>query len=83
MALHSSLRTAKVDSDVLTLTKPFFPYVQEKLFEEVMKSFGVIVLKMVTEVAQDQVEDVKILINHMLPELGTTFGRQRRTMDWT
>ena len=33
---------------------------------------------MVTEVAQDQVEGVIILLNHMLPELGTILGRQRR-----
>ena len=76
--LHSSLMTAKVDSNIITLSKPFFPCVKDWLFEEVKKSYGANVLKVVTEVAQDQVEDIIILINHMLPELGTTLGRQQR-----
>ena len=69
---------ARAYSNFITLSKPIFPGVQEKLFEEVKKSYSVNVLKMVTEVAQHQVEDVLILINHMLTELGTTMGRQRR-----
>ena len=33
---------------------------------------------MVKEVGEEQVEDVVILINHMLPELAATLARQRR-----
>ena len=73
--LHSSLMTGKVDSNVLTLTKPLFPCFQEELFEEINKKYGVNILKVVTEVVQDQVEDVIILIYHILPELCTTLGR--------
>ena len=76
--LHTSLVTTKVDASFLTLSKPFFPGVKVELFMDVKKSYGDKVLEVVTQMAQEQMEDVIILINHMLPELDTTLGRQRR-----
>ena len=40
--------------------------------------YGTSVLQSVAEVAQDHDEDVLLLINHMLPELGRTLAKQRR-----
>jgi hypothetical protein len=76
--LHSSLVKTKVDSTFLTLTNAIFPGVSNDLFKGVKKSYGNKVLEVVTEVAEEQAEDVMILINHMLPELATTLARQRR-----
>ena len=70
--LHTSLSTQKVSADFLSLTKPFFPGISEKLFTGVKKSYGETVLKSVTDVAVEYTEDVTFLINQMLPELGTS-----------
>ena len=41
-------------------------------------SYGMSVLQSVMEVAQKHEEDVLLLINHMLPQLGQTVAKQRR-----
>ena len=76
--LHTSLQETKVEASVLTMENPIFPGVSKDLFESVKKSYGVKVVEVVREVAEEQVEDVVILINHMMPELAITLARQRR-----
>ena len=73
--LHTSLQETKVEASILAMEKSIFPGVSQKLFESVKKSYGEKVLEVVRE---EQVEDVVMLINHMLPELATTLARQRR-----
>ena len=67
--LHTSLQETKVEASVLTMENPIFPGVSKDLFESVKKSYGAKVVEVVREVAEEQVEDVVILINHMMPEL--------------
>ena len=76
--LYNSLTQDKVTSDFVQLEKPHFPGVSGNLFTAVKKSYGDNVLKAVKEVAMEQVEDVLLLINYMLPEMGKVLGRQRR-----
>ena len=45
---------------------------------EVKQSYGEKVLEVVTDLAEEHSEDVLLLINHMLPDLGRVLGRQRR-----
>ena len=68
----------KVNSTILSLENPIFPGVSEDLFSAVKKSYGEKVVEVVKEVGEEQVEDVVILINHMLPELAATLAPQRR-----
>ena len=76
--LYSSLTQEKITTDFILLEKPHFPGVSSALFEAVKKSYGEKVLKAVREVAMEQEEDVLLLINYMLPEMGKTLGRQRK-----
>ena len=48
------------------------------LLKGVKDSYGETVLMSVTQVVQEHEDDVLILINHILPALGTTLARQRR-----
>ena len=65
------------------MENPIFHGVSKELFDAVKESYGEKVVEVVKEVGEEQVEDVVILIDHMLPELATTLARQRRTMAWT
>ena len=75
--LYNSLLTVNVDVNIISLAKPIFAGVSEKLFEEVKSSYGKEVVEVVREVAEDHMEDVVLLIKHMLPEMATTLARQR------
>ena len=66
-----------VDVNIISLAKPIFAWVSKKLFEEVKSSYGKEVVEVVREVAEDHMEDVVLLIKHMLPEMATTLARQR------
>ena len=48
------------------------------LQQGVKDSYGTSVLQTVADVAQEHEEDVLLLIDHMLPELGRTLAEQRR-----
>ena len=76
--LHTSLLNTKVDATIFSLASPIFPGVSQELFESVKESYGQNVVEVVKEVAEEQAEDVVLLINHMLPDLATTLARQRR-----
>ena len=76
--LYTSLSTQKIFADFLSLTKPFFPGISEKLFTGVKKSYGRAVLKSIIDVGEEHSEDVLMLINQMLPELGRCLAKQRR-----
>ena len=76
--LHTSLVETNVDASMLTMGHPIFPGVSEKLFKSVKKSYGEKVVDLVREVGEEHVEDVVLLVNHMLPELATTLARQWR-----
>ena len=75
--LYNSLLTVKVDVNIISLAKPIFAGVSKKLFEEVKSSYGKEVVEVVREVAEDHMEDVVLLIKHILPEMVTTLARQR------
>ena len=76
--LHSSLLTANVEVDIISLASPLFAGVSEELFEAVKSSYGQDVVESVREAAEEHSEDVALLVKHMLPELATTLARQRR-----
>ena len=76
--LHNSLLNKEVGVDILSLTDPIFAGTSHELFESVKKSYGANVLEVVKEVAEEQTEDVVLLINHMRPDLAATLARQRR-----
>ena len=76
--LYTSLSRDKVSGDSISLNKPFFPGVSEKLFTGVKKSYGEAVLISVMDVAEEHKEDVLFLINQMMPELGRCLAKQRR-----
>ena len=76
--LYSSLSKKSVCPDFLNFSHPAFPGVSQRLFDGVKESYGETVLKSVVKVAQEQEDDVTLLINHMLPELGNTLAKQRR-----
>ena len=76
--LYTNLTMDWVETSFILLNKPHFSGISEDLFTAIKKSYGDTVLKSVIEVALEQEEDVLLLINHMLPELGKTLGRQRR-----
>ena len=75
--MYTRLLTVKVDVNIISLAKPIFAGVSEKLFEEVKSSYGKEVVEVMREVAEDHMEDVVLLIKHMLPEMATTLARQR------
>ena len=76
--LYNSLVHTKVDSNSLNLIRPMFPGVSEEMFKAVKQSYGEKVVDAVVEVAEEQGEDVVILLNHILPELAITLARHRR-----
>ena len=79
--LYVSLLETKVEASILDMKNPIFPGVSQELFVSVKKSYGEQVVEVMREVGEEQVEDVLLLINHMLPELATTLARQRRDYD--
>ena len=76
--LYSCMKEIQVDSSILSMEQPIFPGVSLELFKSVKESYGVEVLEVVKEVGEEQVEDVVILVNHMLHELAITLARQRK-----
>ena len=76
--LYDSLTKTKASDDFILLEKPHFPGVSDDLFRGVKESYDETVLSAVKEVALEHEEDVLMLINLMLPELGKTLGKQRR-----
>ena len=76
--LYDSLTKTKASADFILLEKPHFPGVSDDLFHGVKESYDETVLSAVKEVALEHEEDVLMLINLMLPELGKTLGKQRR-----
>ena len=76
--LHNSLLNKEVGVDILSLTDPIFAGTSHELFESVKKSYGANVLEVVKEVAEEQKDDVVLLINHMRHDLAVTLARQRR-----
>ena len=75
--LYSNLTQEKITTDFILLEKPHFPGDSSAPFEAVKKSYGEKVLQdqAVREVAMEQEEDVLLLINYMLPQMGKTLGR--------
>ena len=76
--LYSSLSTETMSADFFIFSQPAFTGVSENLLKGVKESYSLTVLESVTQVAQDQEDDVLLLVNHMLPELGSTLAKQRR-----
>ena len=76
--LYSCMKDMQVNSSILSMEQPIFPGVSLELFKSVKESYGVEVLEVVKDVGEEQVEDVVILVNHMLPELAITLARQRK-----
>ena len=76
--LYSSLSTEAVSADFFSFSQPAFPGVSENLLKGVKESYGLTVLQSVVLVAQEQEDDVLLLINYILPELGCTLAKQRR-----
>ena len=79
MDLYSSMEP--VEEETIYLTKPQFMGVSEELFRGVKESYGVEVLKSVTEVAEEHKAEVVKVMNLFLPELKTVLARQRRDYD--
>ena len=76
--LYKSLISDRVDEEFVIFSKPFFPGISQEFFSDVKVSYGEAVLTSVTEVCQEHLADVVMLINLMLPKLGETLARQRR-----
>ena len=75
--LHTSLGQPVTDA-FITFIKPEYAGVSEELFSGVKENYGKEVLKVVSELAEDHIEDVRKLTNLMLPELQTVLARQRK-----
>ena len=76
--LYSNLSTIPVSVNFFSFTHPVFPGVSDNLFKGVKESYGLTVIESVVQVAQEQEDDVLLLVNHLLPELGATLAKQRR-----
>ena len=76
--LYSSLSKINVTPDFLTFSHPAFPGVSQRLLDGVKYSYGKTVLQSVVKVAQDDEDDVVLLIKHILPQLAKTLAKQRR-----
>ena len=75
--LHTAL--GKPVSDEYTrFTKPEYPLVSDDLFHGIKRTYNEDVLKSVSDLAEEHLEDVKKLTNIMLPHLQTVLARQRR-----
>ena len=71
----------KVEASILDMKNLIFPGVSQEHFKSVKKSYGEKVVKVMREVEEEHMEDVLILINHMLPELANTLASQRNDND--
>ena len=75
--LHTSLGQP-VTNAFITFIKPEYAGVSEELFSGVKENYGKEVLKAVSDLAEDHIDDVRKLTNLMLPELQTVLARQRK-----
>ena len=72
--LHSSMDKC-VSEQFFSFSGPEFLGVSEELFEGIKKSYGVSVLKSVTDVAMDCLNDSVMLVTLIVPELRTVLAR--------
>ena len=75
--LHTSLGQP-VTNAFITFIKPEYAGVSEELFSGVKEDYGKEMLKAVSDLAEDHIDDVRKLTNLMLPELQTVLARQRK-----
>ena len=75
--LHTSLGQP-VTNAFITFINPEYAGVSEELFSGVKENYGKEVLKAVSDLAEDHIDDVRKLTNLMLPELQTVLARQRK-----
>ena len=76
--LYSSLCNQCITAELLTFVQPAFSGISKNLLKAVKDSYGPSVVESVIQVAQEQEDDVVLLINHILPHLGSTLSKQRR-----